>query len=112
MGQTSGKDIHGYDSEPDVEHQHSAAFSFKCLIHACIDKALIKEGVDQIVIHSNINIDASKSHQPSIIEQVCAIIESILGYQYTAIWDLAFEIVSTMFDKLGILYSASDYFTT
>ncbi|KAL6220549.1 hypothetical protein ACLB2K_008305 [Fragaria x ananassa] len=101
MGQTSWKDIQGYDSEPDVEHQHSAAFSFKCLIHACIDKALIKEGVDQIVIHSNINIDANKSHQPSIIAQVCAIIESLLGYQYTAIWDLAFEIVSTMFDKLG-----------
>lgn len=102
MGQTNDS------GEPVEEHHYTAVHSFKRLIHACIDESLIKEGVDQILIDANANIDASKSHQPSIIEQVCATIESLLCYQYTAIWDLAFEIVSTMFDKLGIMYSVFD----
>lgn len=68
MGQTNDS------GEPVEELHYTAVHSFKCLIHACIDKSLIKEGVDQIVIDGNANIDASKSHQPSIIEQVCATI--------------------------------------
>lgn len=87
------------------EHEeavHAAAHTFKSLIHACIDESLIKQGVDQIVM--NANLDARKSG-PTIIEKVCATIESLLGYHYAGVWDLAFQVVSAMFDKLGVYAS-------
>lgn len=88
MGQPKEKDI------PD------AAYAFKCLIHACIDESLIKQGVDRVVM--NANMDNGSKFEPTIIENLCATIQSLLGYRDTTILDLAFEIVSTMFDKLGI----------
>ncbi|ONH97511.1 hypothetical protein PRUPE_7G193800 [Prunus persica] len=87
------------------EHEeaiHAAAHTFKSLIHDCIDESLIKQGVDQIVM--NANLDARKSG-PTIIEKVCATIESLLGYHYAGVWDLAFQVVSAMFDKLGVYAS-------
>ncbi|XP_042499483.1 RRP12-like protein [Macadamia integrifolia] len=76
----------------------AAMEAFKSIIIACIDERLIKQGVDQIVV--NAEIDARRS-QPTIIEKICATIESLLGYQYIAVWDMVFQVVSTMFDKLG-----------
>lgn len=86
------------------EHEeaiHSAVNTLKSLIHNCIDESLIKEGVDEIK-QTNLNMDSRKSG-PTIIEKVCAMIESLLGYHYTAVLDLSFQVISSMFDKLGIV---------
>ncbi|BFG39488.1 hypothetical protein CerSpe_257610 [Prunus speciosa] len=80
---------------------HAGTDTFKSLIHVCIDESLIKQGVDQIVM--NANMDTRKSGR-TIIE-VCASIESLLRYDYNGVWDLAFHIVSAMFDKLGVYSS-------
>ncbi|PQQ15272.1 RRP12-like protein [Prunus yedoensis var. nudiflora] len=80
---------------------HAGTDKFKSLIHVCIDESLIKQGVDQIVM--NANMDTRKSGR-TIIE-VCASIESLLRYDYNGVWDLAFHIVSAMFDKLGVYSS-------
>nr|XP_048334915.1 RRP12-like protein isoform X2 [Ziziphus jujuba var. spinosa] len=87
------------------EHEEAiraAVNTLKSLIHTCIDENLMKQGVDQIT--KSINLDARKSG-PTIIEKLCATTESLLGYHYIAVWDLAFEVVSSMFDKLGIYSS-------
>ncbi|XP_057468052.1 LOW QUALITY PROTEIN: uncharacterized protein LOC130757308 [Actinidia eriantha] len=87
------------------EHEEAlrvATEAFKSLIHACIDESLIKQGVDQI--GASANVDTRKSG-PTIIEKVCATIESLFDYHYAAVWDLSFQVASTMFDKLG--YSSS-----
>ncbi|KAL5853701.1 hypothetical protein ACOSQ3_008819 [Xanthoceras sorbifolium] len=94
------KDILASEHEEAV---FAATEALKSLINACIDEGLIKQGVDQI---TNTNLDARKSG-PTIIEKVCATIESLLDYQYSAVWDMAFQVVSTMFDKLG---NYSSYF--
>ncbi|KAG8487592.1 hypothetical protein CXB51_018149 [Gossypium anomalum] len=88
------KDILGSEHEEAI---FSASEAFKTLIDGCIDEGLIKQGVDQI-IHAQ--SDDRKSG-PTIIEKVCAIIESLLDYHYSVAWDMAFQVVSTMFDKLG-----------
>ncbi|XP_043695681.1 RRP12-like protein [Telopea speciosissima] len=83
------------------EHEEAlfaAVEALKSLIIACIDERLIKQGVDQIMV--NTEIDARRS-QPTVIEKICATIESLLGYQYIAVWDMVFQVVSTVFDKLG-----------
>ncbi|KAA8544895.1 hypothetical protein F0562_019710 [Nyssa sinensis] len=74
----------------------------KSLILACIDESLIKQGVDQIM--ASATVDTRKSG-PTIIEKVCATIESLLAYRYAAVWDMSFQVVSAMFEKLG-LYSS------
>ncbi|GAV70952.1 NUC173 domain-containing protein [Cephalotus follicularis] len=82
------------------EHEEAifaAMEAFKSLINTCIDESLIRQGVDQI---SNADMEMRKSG-PTIIEKVCAITENLLDYSHCAVWDLAFQIVSTMFDKLG-----------
>ncbi|BBH08124.1 ARM repeat superfamily protein [Prunus dulcis] len=81
------------------EAVHAATDTFKSLIHVCIDESLIKQGVDQIV--TNANMDTRKSGQ-TIIAEVCASIESLLRYDDNGVWDLAFHIVSAMFDKLDM----------
>lgn len=93
-------------SPPDVlafEHEEAlfaAKEAFKNLINACIDESLIKQGVDQIMTWAN--VDARKSG-PTIIEKASATIESLFDYHYAAVWDISFQVASTMFDKLGIL---------
>lgn len=86
------------------EHEevvHATANTFKSLIRHCLDENLIKQGVDQI--NANINVDARKSG-PTIIEKVCATTESLLSYHYTAVWDVVFQVVAAMFDKLGTFF--------
>lgn len=89
------KDILASEHEEAV---YAAMGAFKSLINACIDESLIKQGVDQILMNAH---NDSRRTGPTIIEKVCAIIESLLDYHYTAVWDVAFRVVSTMFDKLG-----------
>lgn len=89
------KDILAFEHE---EALFAAMEAMKSLINACIDKSLIKQGVDQIMM--NASTDARRSG-PTIIEKVCATIESLLDYRYGAVWAMSFQVVSTMFDKLG-----------
>ncbi|KAJ8751028.1 hypothetical protein K2173_016209 [Erythroxylum novogranatense] len=77
----------------------AATEALKSLINNCIDERLIKQGVDQIKI--NMNVEGRKSG-PTVIEKVCATVESLLDYHYSAVWDMVFKVVSVMFDKLGI----------
>ncbi|KAJ0091712.1 hypothetical protein Patl1_13652 [Pistacia atlantica] len=82
------------------EHEEAifaATEALKSLINACIDESLIKQGLDQI---KKENLDTRKSG-PAIIEKLCSTIESLLDYPYSAVWDMSFQVVSTMFDKLG-----------
>ncbi|XP_051150403.1 uncharacterized protein LOC127264880 [Andrographis paniculata] len=83
------------------EHEGAAVASmetFKSLINSCIDEILIKQGVDEIITNANAAIRKSG---PTIIEKVCSTIESLLDYHYEAVWDMSFQIASTMFNKLG-----------
>lgn len=73
----------------------AAQGAMKNLICACINEDLIRQGV------TTENMEARRSG-PTVIEKLCAIIESLLDYHYTAVFDLAFQVVSAMFDKLGI----------
>ena len=81
--------------------------ALKSLINACIDESLIKQGIDQIMM--NPHNDARRSG-PTIIEKICVTIESLLDYHYAAVWDMAFQVVSTIFDKLGIPVAVSKFF--
>ncbi len=82
--------------------------ALKSLINACIDEKLIKEGVDEIIMMNPHN-DA-RMFGPTIIEKICVTIENLLDYHYAAVWDMAFQVVSTMFDKLGIPLAVSNFF--
>lgn len=75
---------------------------FKSLIHTCIDESLIKQGVDQIMASGDV-----RKSGPTIIEKLCASVESLLDYSYAAVWDMSFQVVAAMFDKLG---ESSSYF--
>ncbi|KAL3363467.1 hypothetical protein AABB24_012642 [Solanum stoloniferum] len=92
-----------FNSLSDVlgsEHEEAiraALEALKSLIHECIDENLIKQGVDNII---SSNTDMKKSG-PTIIEKICATIESLLTYHYAAVWDMSFQVVVAMFDKLG-----------
>lgn len=75
----------------------AATDALKSLICSCIDESLIREGINGI---RNSNLDVKKS-SPTVIEKLCATVESLLDYKYHAVWDMAFQVVSTMFNKLG-----------
>uniref|UniRef100_A0A803NT89 RRP12-like protein n=1 Tax=Cannabis sativa TaxID=3483 RepID=A0A803NT89_CANSA len=81
------------------EATHSAVTTLKSLIHKCIDESLIKEGVDEIKL-MNLSV-GSRTSGPTIIEKVCSIIESLLGYHYLDVLDPSFQVISSLFDKLG-----------
>ena len=93
------------------EHEEAifaATDALKSLINSCIDESLIRESVNGI---RNSNLEARKS-SPTVIEKLCATVESLLDYKYHAVWDMAFQVVSTMFDKLGnFCYSLSCHFS-
>ncbi|WZY81774.1 hypothetical protein YC2023_028158 [Brassica napus] len=82
------------------EHEEAifaATDALKSLINSCIDESLIRESINGI---RNSNLEARKS-SPTVIEKLCVTVESLLDYKYHAVWDMAFQVVSTMFDKLG-----------
>lgn len=87
------------------EATHAAVTTLKHLIHKCIDEALINEGMDEIKV-MNLSMNSRKSG-PTIIEKVCSTIESLLGYHYFAVWDLSFQVISSLFDKLGNIIALS-----
>ncbi|KAJ0582366.1 putative armadillo-like helical protein [Helianthus annuus] len=70
--------------------------ALKSLIHTCVDGSLIKQGVDQIMASGSVRKSA-----PTIIEKLCATVESLLDYRFAAVWDMSFQVVAAMFDKLG-----------
>ncbi|CAN1284132.1 RRP12-like protein [Linum perenne] len=81
----------------EKEHEEAifaATEAFRSLIQTCVDEDLIKQGVDQIMMNT-------QKFEPTIIAKLSAIIESLLTYQYGAVWDMVFQVVSAMFDKLG-----------
>ncbi|MCL7022506.1 hypothetical protein MKW94_005403 [Papaver nudicaule] len=83
------------------EHEEAifaAAESLKSLISSCIDEVLINQGVNEIVLNSD--AETRKSGK-TIIERICVIIESLLGYKYNDVLDLSFLVVSAMFDRIG-----------
>ncbi|CAK9328157.1 unnamed protein product [Citrullus colocynthis] len=85
------KDIMLSDHEEAIR---AAQDAMKNLICACINEDLIRQGV------TTENMEARRSG-PTVIEKLCAITESLLDFHYTAVFDLAFQVVSAMFDKLG-----------
>lgn len=83
------------------EHEeaiYAATNALKNMINSCIDESLIKQGVDMITLEEN---KKSRKSGPTIIEKLCSTIESLLDYHYAAVWDRVFEVVSSMFHKLG-----------
>ena len=83
------------------EHEEPLSVSMealKSLIHTCIDEILIKEGVDQIMTTTSGGV---RKAGPTIIEKLCATVESLLDYSYAAVWDMSFQVVAALFDKLG-----------
>ncbi|XP_021736219.1 RRP12-like protein [Chenopodium quinoa] len=92
------QDIFGSGFE---EAKFAATESLKNLIQACVDEDLIKKGVDR----ANSNLDFNRKSAPSTIEKICATIGSLLDNRYRSEWDMAFQIVSLMFDKLGTFSS-------
>ncbi|XP_076928932.1 uncharacterized protein LOC143593073 [Bidens hawaiensis] len=87
------KDILGSEHEEPLSVTMEA---LKSLIHTCIDESLIKQGVDQIKTSGSVRKSA-----PTIIEKLCATVESLLDYSFAAVWDMSFQVVAAMFDKLG-----------
>lgn len=88
----------------------SATESLRSLIFTCIDDSLIKQGVDQINLTE---ASGERRSGPTAIEKICVTLESLLGYQYSEVWDMSFQILSAMFEKLGMsppsLFSSSLY---
>ncbi|KAL9242169.1 hypothetical protein vseg_016195 [Gypsophila vaccaria] len=80
------------------EPKLAATEAMKNLIQSCIDEDLITEGVNRIKTTSNLN---NKKSTPSVIEKVCATIGSLIDNRYRDEWDMSFQVVSLMFDKLG-----------
>lgn len=83
------------------EHEETlvaAMQAYKSLIQTCIDESLIKQGVDHVL--ANENTDA-KQTMPTIIEKLCVTVGSLLDYHYYGVWDMSFQVVTAMFDKLG-----------
>ncbi|KAJ4827707.1 hypothetical protein Tsubulata_029798 [Turnera subulata] len=100
------KDILAMEYEEAI---FAATTTSKSLINNCIDDGLIRQGADQIMASKN--VDTRKSG-PTVIEKVCATIDSLLDYHYSAVWDMVFQIVSTMFDRLGIVIAPSGKFSS
>ncbi|ESW26550.1 hypothetical protein PHAVU_003G128600 [Phaseolus vulgaris] len=89
------KDILASEHEEAI---YAATDALKSLIISCIDESLIKQGVDQISFSES---KESRKSAPTIIEKICATVECLLDYHYTAVWDRVFQVVSAMFQKLG-----------
>lgn len=74
----------------------AAMEALKGLMHSCIDKSLVEHGISQIKARLQ-GLRAA----PTVIEKICAILESFLGFQYNDVWDLSFHVLSSGFDILG-----------
>ncbi|KAJ4816277.1 RRP12-like protein [Rhynchospora pubera] len=81
------------------EHEealHAAFEGSTALIESCIDDDLINQGVMQTKSRKQ-----GVKSGPTSIEKICSTFEGLLGIQYSAVWDLSFQILSVAFDTLG-----------
>ncbi|GAB2219203.1 hypothetical protein Droror1_Dr00006834 [Drosera rotundifolia] len=90
------RDILAFEYEEAV---FASAETMKSLIRDCIDEDLIQQGVSKRLPKAGMEM---AEHGPTIIEKICETIANLLHYQYSAVWDLSFQIVSHMFDRLGV----------
>jgi ribosomal RNA-processing protein 12 len=82
-----------------VKHEeaiHAALEALTTLIESCIDDNLINQGVTQVKSRKQ-GINSG----PTAIEKICSSFEGLLGIQYSAVWDLSFQILSVAFDTIG-----------
>ena len=78
--------------------------AFKGLIDHCIDETLVSQGIAQMKArHQWLKSD------PTIIEKICAILEGLLDFRYSDVWDRSFHVISVAFDKLGMCFSTLAY---
>ncbi|KAM5547225.1 hypothetical protein ABKV19_001632 [Rosa sericea] len=85
--------------QSDLMNVQDAGNALMCLV-AYIDESMIKQGVDRALM--NANMDDGSQSEPTLIEKLCATFPKLLSYRCTTIRYLVFEIVSTMFNKLGV----------
>lgn len=81
------------------EHEEAiraAVEALTTLIESCIDDNLINQGVAQIKLRKQ-----GVKSGPTAIEKICSTFEGLLGIQYSAVWDLSFQILSVAFDTIG-----------
>jgi ribosomal RNA-processing protein 12 len=89
------------------EARFSSVEAFKGLIDHCIDETLVSQGIAQMKArHRGLKSD------PTIIEKICAILEGLLDFRYSDVWDRSFNVISVAFDKLGMCFSTLAYPTT
>ncbi|KAF3792282.1 RRP12-like protein [Nymphaea thermarum] len=74
-----------------AEAVFAAVDALKDLIETCVDEVLIKQGVGQLQMDMN---GGTRKSAPTTIERICASLEGFIGYQYIAVWDLSFQILS------------------
>ena len=86
------------------EARFSSVEAFKGLIDHCIDETLVSQGIAQMKArHQWLKSD------PTIIEKICAILEGLLDFRYSDVWDRSFHVISVAFDKLGMCFSTLAY---
>ncbi|PRQ47012.1 hypothetical protein RchiOBHm_Chr2g0095131 [Rosa chinensis] len=85
--------------QSDLRNVQDAANALMRLV-AYIDEGMIKQGVDRALM--NANMENGSQSEPTLIEKLCATFPKLLSYRCTNIRHLVFEIVSTMFNKLGV----------
>uniref|UniRef100_A0A7N0UJ95 RRP12-like protein n=1 Tax=Kalanchoe fedtschenkoi TaxID=63787 RepID=A0A7N0UJ95_KALFE len=94
---TALKDILGLEHEEAV---HASMEALKKLIRSCIDESMVKQGADRFLAAE---VDSSlRKSKPTTIEKLCAITESLLHYRFRLVWDMSFQVVSALFEKLGV----------
>jgi ribosomal RNA-processing protein 12 len=79
---------------------YAAAESMRHLIEDCIDQDMIQQGATQLRCHGQ---EQKRKRKGALtpIERICASVETSLGYQYRASWDMSLHVVTALFDKLG-----------
>ncbi|CAM8986557.1 unnamed protein product [Rhodiola kirilowii] len=90
------KDILGSEHEEAVRASTEA---LKKLIHSCVDENMIKQGKDRLLMDVDVILSRAV---PTIIEELCAITDSLLHYRFAQVCDMSFQVVSAMFDKLAV----------
>ncbi|GLJ10548.1 hypothetical protein SUGI_0130240 [Cryptomeria japonica] len=75
-----------------------ASEALRSLTQNCIDDNMINQGVSEIQVQTIV-----RKSGPTPIERICTTAESLLGFQFSTFWDLALQVVSVLFDKLGVI---------
>jgi len=75
-----------------------ASEALQHLVQNCIDEDMIKQGVSQLNLHG-----AKRKSEPAPTEWICTTTERLLAHEYNTAWDIALQVISTLFEKLGML---------